>query len=223
MYHRMGSIPSGTLVPGHYVTANAFERHLRLLKRLGLPTTKLGSGLQPGTSIITFDDGYQSFVDLAAPILRASGDTATVFLVTGLMGQSNDWDAKRGDVVEPLMTWESARQLATEGIEFGTHTRTHDRLTESSEDELHQEVRGSFEDFAAEMGRDPEWFCYPYGAEDERVATAVKQAGYRGACSTRKGINTPGTPPFLLNRINVRSSTTIFRFWHKVWRASRPL
>src|SRR5436305_725617 len=41
--------------------------------------------------ILTFDDGYQDFIDHAVPILQRHGFMATIFLVAAAMGQLSPW------------------------------------------------------------------------------------------------------------------------------------
>jgi hypothetical protein len=47
------------------------------------------------------------------------------------------------------------------------------------------------------------FFCYPYGAFDHRVVTAVKAAGYKGALTTNDGVATSREYPYQLRRIQV--------------------
>ena len=50
-------------------------------------------------------------------------------------------------------------------------------------------------------------FCYPYGDFSPGVRDLVREAGYRSACTTLYGINTPETPAFELCRLAVRHPT----------------
>jgi peptidoglycan/xylan/chitin deacetylase (PgdA/CDA1 family) len=54
-------------------------------------------------------------------------------------------------------------------------------------------------------------FCYPYGDWNESVRDLVVEAGYRTACTTEFGLNTPATPPLALRRITVRHPTRTLR------------
>jgi peptidoglycan/xylan/chitin deacetylase (PgdA/CDA1 family) len=57
------------------------------------------------------------------------------------------------------------------------------------------------------FGRRIRHFCYPYGDWNEAVRDLVVEAGYETASSTRFGVNTPETSPFVLCRIMVRHPT----------------
>ena len=55
-------------------------------------------------------------------------------------------------------------------------------------------------------GPDSQGFCYPYGYMDERVAAAVRRAGYRYACAITPGPD--GCGDFALPRIRVGRADT---------------
>ena len=57
---------------------------------------------------LTFDDGFVSFGDVAAPLLLDHGLPSTLFVVTDAVGKSNVWpdDRIRGVPELPLLDWE---------------------------------------------------------------------------------------------------------------------
>lgn len=59
-------------------------------------------GLRRPTACITFDDGYRNNAAIAAPILRAAGAPATIYLATGLIGS-------------PRRLWNTDLELAVRG------------------------------------------------------------------------------------------------------------
>jgi peptidoglycan/xylan/chitin deacetylase (PgdA/CDA1 family) len=65
------------------------------------------------------------------------------------------------------------------GMAIGSHSRTHPYLTRS--DALTREVTGSRRDIERELGCAPEFFAYPFGEHNERLAGAVRDAGYHAA------------------------------------------
>jgi peptidoglycan/xylan/chitin deacetylase (PgdA/CDA1 family) len=214
MYHRLGAAPKGTTVPGHYVGAHTFERQLRLLQKLKRPVVTLDAALQTLDQpqrdrpvLITFDDGYRSFSELGLPLLRRYRVSALVFLVTGLIGKTSEWDEREGDVTEQLMDREEILAAMSEGAEFGAHSHTHPRLCESKPDSLQQEVAASLEGLREFRDEAPLSFCYPYGGYNGEVQAAVREAGFDCAFATTKGKNDTNTDRFALHRINVRRDT----------------
>jgi peptidoglycan/xylan/chitin deacetylase (PgdA/CDA1 family) len=79
-------------LPDFFVTASAFERQLRYLRRharvlpLDEATRRLRDGTLPPQSVsITFDDGYANNLYLACPLLVKYGLPATFFLSSAYM------------------------------------------------------------------------------------------------------------------------------------------
>lgn len=128
------------------------------------------------TFALTFDDGLRDFAELAHPVLKRLGFTATVFVVAGRIGGRADWGSAGG---KPLLDADEIRMLAREGVEFGSHGCTHVRLPACSERELFDELRGSRATLADLIGRDVTSIAWPYGANDGRTRRAAREAGYR--------------------------------------------
>src|SRR4030088_711664 len=136
MYHKVDRILPGTRYPGNHVLPEAFDEQLAALERWNYQSVTLDqwiaykekrAGLPRRPIIITFDDGYSSTYHTAWPILRRHGFTATVFLVAGLIGKTNEWDADERQ--EPLLNVEEIREMQSEAITFGSHTQSHRALT----------------------------------------------------------------------------------------------
>jgi peptidoglycan/xylan/chitin deacetylase (PgdA/CDA1 family) len=108
--------------------------------------------------------------------------------------------------LEPL-SWDEIREMASNGIGFGAHTRTHPILSAlESDEEIREEIEGSRNRIADELGRPPTHFCYPNGRFQDitgRVRRIVEQARFRTAVSTQRGFNDGGTDPYLLRRIGM--------------------
>ena len=230
MYHRLGEPRPDSIVPGHYVPARLFRRQLGLLRTLRMTSVDLGAmqdafkggaPLPKRPVILTFDDGYESFHTLGVPALRRAGMSATVFLVSSLLGGRNEWDLARGDVEERLMSLEQIREAEALGMRFGAHTRRHIDLTTVSEAEAEAEIRGSKDDLEAALCQPVHFFCYPYGAQNNAVRRLVRTAGFRGATGTRLYGNAPTTDPFAWGRINVRANTTMARLLRRLMKCRR--
>lgn len=225
MYHKVGKAPPGAMVPYHYVTSRRLDNHLRALGRFGFQTIRL-TDYPNQTSvrkpvILTFDDGYLNFTELGLPLFKKHAQIATVFVVVGLIGQTNAWDTKLGDQTEPLMSLDDIREALAAGVEIGCHSMTHARLTTLDQNELRSEVADSKAKLESLLEQSVPTFCYPYGAQNDTVREAVRLAGYTHACSVEKGWNDQTTDRYLLKRVNVRSDTsTPVLFW-KLWRQNR--
>jgi peptidoglycan/xylan/chitin deacetylase (PgdA/CDA1 family) len=154
------------------------------------------------TVVLTFDDGFADFAKAAAPLLLRLGLPATVFLPTAYCDGRNDWPGQPAWVApEPLLEWNDIRALATQGISFGAHSRTHPDLTRIPVAEAEAEIAGSRRDIEESTGKVAEFFCYPYGAWNAQVRELVSRH-FRGACSTAAGAVQAGADPFALPRVD---------------------
>ena len=133
---------------------------------------------------IVFDDAFENFGTVAWPILRDLGLPVTVFVVTGQVGKTNAWGGREqaGLPTLPLLDWTALGSLADEGVELGSHTRSHPHLDRLEESRIIDEIEGAAEDIRAELGTRPGGFAYPYGDLDER-AVAVASTVHDWACT----------------------------------------
>ena len=140
--------------PNHLcVTPGRFAEQMTWLKRRGLRGVGIGTlvdemraGRPRGLVGITFDDGYVSVLEAALPELRRHGFTATMFVISGRLGGSNEWDEGPR---WPLMSASQVGELAAAGMEIGSHSATHARLAGLGAGQLEAEVGDS----KASLGR----------------------------------------------------------------------
>jgi peptidoglycan/xylan/chitin deacetylase (PgdA/CDA1 family) len=216
MYHKVDLIPPRPGFLGNYVLPERFDEQLTALSRWGYtPITledwvefRAGARKPPRRPIaLTFDDGYQSTHDIAWPLLRRHGATATVFLVTDFIGKTNLWDA--GERQEPLLSATQIAALLAGGIHFGSHTCTHRSLTHIPEAEALIELTRSRTALEALLERPVVALAYPYNNNNYRVRGLARQAGYKAAVLGRGRLNARWTSPWALRRIPVDSQTTV--------------
>ena len=224
MYHWISGDPGQRL--RHWgVTPDQFRSQMRFLKDEGYRTMSLGEvveivrgarSIPPRAIALTFDDGYRDFLHEAVPTLRELGFSATVFLVSDRMGESNTWDARHGDPPRPLLSWSEAAALAKSGIEFGSHARTHRPLTRLSLRDLREEIVGSKAAIEEHLGCPVRHFSYPHGLFDGRCLPLLRAAGYESASADIRGGNRQGIDPFQLRRSLMTCHETRWSFSFKV-------
>ena len=135
--------------------------------------------------VCTFDDGYESMLKNALPILSKYGYTATVFICTSLIGKDNSWNNKDNKRRRHL-TSEEMLALQKEGWEIGSHGVTHRNLLKLDDTELSNELIRSQEDLQKICDCNIQTYAYPYGASNPFIQSCVSKY-YKYAFSVDKG------------------------------------
>ena len=162
--------------------------------------------------LLTFDDGYADLLDAARDILQPRAIEAVTFVVTGAASGTNEWDQAYGAQTVRLLTPHERRELASLGVEIGSHSRTHREMRLLSAKERTVEARGSADDLAAGGLPCPRFFAYPFGAVDEGSKRAVEKAGFSAAFGLAQRRVTGRSDRFDLPRVIVLSSDRGWRF-----------
>jgi peptidoglycan/xylan/chitin deacetylase (PgdA/CDA1 family) len=201
MYHRvLSDAPHPGVDPGMFVTASAFEHHLRLLRsRYDLVTIDAFGEWMTGQRVltrppcaITFDDGWRDNYDVAFPLLQRYGATATVFLVTSWIGRDDMLDADR------------IARMESSGIAFGSHTVTHALLGQVDRQTMQSELADSRTALDRFVQRPSRWFCFPKGSHTREACDLVRQF-YDGAVTVRRGWVDRKDDRFTLKRVGVHN------------------
>lgn len=211
MFHRIDE-PRSSIERDYTVTPAAFARQMEALAAAGMSACSTdalvawmrGNGdISHNSFVLTFDDGYSSFKESAAPVLRRLGWTASVFVVTSMLGGADTWITGGETSAKPLLSSADVRELAAEGFSFFSHSRTHPALTEIEPRDLVREVVQSKTELENVLDSAVRYFAYPYGKHDEAVMAAVKEAGYEAAFSVIPGFNRPGADLYRIRRLDV--------------------
>lgn len=169
----------------------------------------------PHTVMLTFDDGYADLYDNAFPLLEQFGLKATVFIVTGAVGGMSHWTTDSAYVPRQLLSRAQISEMRRYGVQFGSHSVTHQKLTDLGNTRLRSEVVDSKAMLEDLLGEEVTSFAYPSGRVDERVRGVVAEAGYKIAFTTRPGLNHWGDP-LLLNRAEISEVDTTADFLMKL-------
>lgn len=196
MYHEIGDGPNGL-----FVSVKNFEEQMKYLHENGYCGITLAEGkaLLEGRGaaadgkpvILTFDDGYASFMNHAYPVLTKYGFKATVFIIVNRTGTPN------------YLTWEQIGNIAACGMEIGSHTKNHPSLPALSAAALDDETAGSKAVLEEKLGQSVASFCYPAGEYNQQVVDAVRRAGYQQAVTVKYGWATPKNAPLEIPRIRI--------------------
>jgi peptidoglycan/xylan/chitin deacetylase (PgdA/CDA1 family) len=143
---------------------------------------------------ITFDDGNDSDLLIAAPELLRRGLQAEFFVLSGRTGQAGSLDA--GQI----------RELMQMGMRIGSHGVAHSDWSRLSTPELQRELATSKEALEAICGVPVSSAAIPFGRYNAAVLRALKGAGYAVAYSSDGGSAAPAA--FLHPRTSLRRDTT---------------
>ncbi|HBF07620.1 MAG TPA: hypothetical protein DHW71_01720 [Gammaproteobacteria bacterium] len=112
------------------------------------------------------------------------------------------------------LSWEQVRQLRSEGIEIGSHTRNHGFLDVMNEEELLDQIAGSKEQIESQIGESIVSFSYPNGNFHQGVVDTVKEAGYQFAVNYKHNIAKSSIKlnRFLLPRLHVETDMSMSLF-----------
>lgn len=225
LYHHITT--RETVDPHAYeISISQFEQQLDLLAKWGYTVITLAAllrmmnGLMPRRdriAIITFDDAFRSFFELAFPALQRRAVPATVFVPAAEIDGKNRWDLANGFPERAVMSEDELRAIAAGGIEIGSHGWHHRSLPDCSKAEAREELVRSRERLA-ELGLQPNVFAYPYGSYSPQSAAMVREAGYDAAVSIFSNAPSVTANRFAMRRIYVHAGDTPWRFRCKLSR-----
>jgi peptidoglycan/xylan/chitin deacetylase (PgdA/CDA1 family) len=206
-----------------------FERQLDLIVSAGfrsgtgadLKRIADGGRLSGRHAFLTFDDGFADTVTTALPLMSARGLRGMAFVLPAHLdsGAPLDWpevagEAARRPALMRSMDWSMLETLVEAGWEVGSHTMSHPRLPDLTDEALAQELLDSRRAVEARLGR-CELLAYPFGAWDDRIAHAAAAAGYSFAFTLPFG-GQAGATPLSIPRVTIDDRDSPWRFRAKL-------
>ena len=232
MYHHV--CPHPGLVT---VSPETFEEHMAYLARKkyrALAADEFleflqGKRVLSGRHVlITFDDGYLDNYVYAYPILQRYGLKATIFAITGLIGDgaaraylgaakvlpaTPDHRACKAAVAEGrsdevMLRWPEIEAMEASGaVEIHSHTHTHQRW-----DQLHADNKQRFDAVESDLdasrtalkthlGRESRHLCWPWGYFEPEYQSIAARIGFAAQYATVRGVNVAGSDPQCIPRL----------------------
>jgi peptidoglycan/xylan/chitin deacetylase (PgdA/CDA1 family) len=208
MYHEI-EVPGRALCqsePGYVryiVRESNFREQMQSLQQLGYRGLSVSEALQypaaPAVAI-TFDDGCETDLLIAAPLLKNAGFGATFYITVGFMGNRGYLNATQ------------LRELSDLGFNIGCHSMTHPYLSDLDEPGLRSEIAVPKEKLEQVTGRPVEHFSCPGGRWNDRVAEVAREAGFKSVATSRNSANSARTDPYSLGRVAIMRDTDQSRF-----------
>jgi peptidoglycan/xylan/chitin deacetylase (PgdA/CDA1 family) len=181
----------------------SFRRQMAWIKESGWRGLNVSEALcypaEPGVCI-TFDDGCETDLIAAAPVLREFGCNATFYLTSGFLGTPGYLNARQ------------VRDLDAQGFQIGCHSMTHPYLSDLTEPELKREVVDAKLQIETIVGHPIEHFSCPGGRYDQRTLQMARQAGFVTVTNSQFYANSPSTNLYELGRVAMLRDLTLEEF-----------
>jgi peptidoglycan/xylan/chitin deacetylase (PgdA/CDA1 family) len=213
-YHDVGTDPARATK--YSVTPKRFRRQLESIRRWGLtivPLADLLARLTAGETVdglvaVTFDDALVGVHRHALPVLTELCVPATVFAVSGALGDTPPWWPSS----DRTMTPQELGEVHAAGVQIGGHTHSHPVLPGEEDASLRVELSDSRARLEDLVGDTVDVLAYPYGEHDARVRDAVRDAGYRAGFTFLNGRVTPDVDDWRVPRLNMTEGQRALRF-----------
>ncbi len=177
----------------HHVT----KSHVLTANRYTLSAKLRSTQYAIRDTILTFDDGYESWANNVLDILNEAGLKAYFFVCIEFI--------KNGSISE-----EDIVKLKNNGMVIGSHGLTHRFLHTASNEELFYELGESRRILEGIIQEKVEHFSVPRGVHNRRILKIAKDVGYKHVFTSDIGINRKND--FALKRIPIKRDVSLEDF-----------
>ncbi|NOQ73792.1 MAG: polysaccharide deacetylase family protein [Crocinitomix sp.] len=183
------------------ITKRTLIKQLDLIQASGIPIVSLkewnnGDLQHQFAVVLTFSGGFKSAIDIASPLLKSRGLTATFFSTLSVVnGQSG-------------LSWGDLKHLLDNGMDIGSQGVSGQNLRRMSKSACQLELELSKRIFENKTGKKLVFFAPPSGAYNRRLLQLAYNAGYEKVIANRAKINT-NTSSLLMHGFTVKSNTNI--------------
>lgn len=244
MYHHFDEDPAGSTM---VVTPERFAEQMAALKEAGYTAVtpeQIVDYVDNGTPLpekpvwISMDDGYQSNLTYAAPVLKENGLNATIYCIGVSVGKSTYKDF--GVPIIPHFSYEEAKKWVDAGV-ISIQNHTYDMHNVSGLDvdgyrrgvlprpdealdgyitTFRDDFNKANDSIHAAFGYDTLAFAYPFGLHNAVTEGMLQTMGVRLTVTIREGINTlvKGDPACLysMTRFNITDDVTGAQLLEKI-------
>lgn len=160
--------------------------------------------------ILTFDDGYASFIEYAFPLLSLYGFKSIINIVGSSVGRYIDLRGNR-----PTLSWDEYRFLLATGLirvgYHGYHIHRINWYRSTSPEELKKDALIFIERLKKELGVTTDIFAAPYGQYTQEHLDVLKNLGFKHFLTSEEGFYKPGDKTIRRLAINPRIDLESFK------------
>lgn len=196
MYHAIQGRTKSYSECSYEIKEGTFENQIIYLKKNKFTSILFKDLLRlkkipPKSIIITFDDGHLSNYKYAFPILKKHGFKAVFFVTPGQFENQNRMKAHH------------LREMASKGMEFGSHGMTHAYLDDLKDVSAHDELIKSKRILSNIIEKPVIAFSAPGGRYGLKHVNDAVDIGYKIFCTSRPGLIDPEKMLVTIPRIPV--------------------
>ena len=189
------------------VKETAFRDQLKTLLARGTAVITLEEMLAQSQAqeceqvVLTFDDGHKSNWSLAMPALIDVGLTAIFYIVAGEVDKNPEY-----------VTSDQLREMSEQGMEIGSHTMTHQFLSQLSRDEMRYELADSKKRLEEIIQKPVLDLAIPGGHYKKTVIHEARECGYRSVTTCKVGVFQARQNPMEIPRLEIRRNLDLDAF-----------
>ena len=167
MYHRFDE----NKYPSTNIQMNIFKQQINIIKDLKYNFYNPGD-LEKNFHapkiekkiLITIDDAFSSFYEVAWPYLKEEKIPFILFVSTQTVGRNG------------YMTWNQIKELEKESTAYiGNHSHTHSYLVDLKNEEFINDINLSSSIFIDKLGYNPIFFSYPFGEYSDLIKKNISK------------------------------------------------
>ena len=180
MYHRFEE----NKYPSTNIKISNFKKQLEIIKKNNIKfinpkdfEKELSNNKKQRKILLTIDDGFLSFYNNAWPILKKNKIPFILFVSTREVGSFN------------YMNWDQIREIEKEDfVEIGNHSHTHEYLVDENNEIIKIDIQKSINIFKENLGKNSEFFSYPFGEYSENFKSIIRTFGFKYAFGQHSGV-----------------------------------
>ena len=163
MYHRFNE----NKYPSTNITMDIFKQQIKIINNLKYNfynpkdlEIKFNTTKTEKKILITIDDAFSSFYEVAWPYLKKEKIPFILFVSTKSVGKNG------------YMTWDQIKELEKENTVFiGNHSHSHNYLVDLKNEKFINDIDTASKIFTEKLGYNPIFFSYPFG----EYSSAIKK------------------------------------------------
>ncbi len=167
MYHRFDE----NKYPSTNIQMIVFKEHIKIIKKFNFKfynpqnlENNFSINKKEKKILITIDDAFASFYEVAWPYLKRQKIPFILFVSTEAIGQNG------------YMTWAQIKEVEQESFAYiGNHSHSHNYLVDLNDNNFIEDINTSSSSFNKNLGYNPIFFSYPFGEYSSKIKQYISK------------------------------------------------